>query len=85
MQTEKYLRASGLDYTIVRPGGLKNDPPSAVGNLILRNEDTLFAKQTDPGTSISRETVRFVVLVATHCSSWHDLSTVSTLVQIDAK
>ena len=57
MQSEKYLRASGLDYTIVRPGGLKNDPPSEVGNLILQNEDTLRAQKTDPGTSISRETV----------------------------
>ena len=25
---EKYLRKSGLDYTIVRPGGLKADPPT---------------------------------------------------------
>jgi uncharacterized protein YbjT (DUF2867 family) len=25
---EKHLRASGLDYTIVRPGGLKSDPPA---------------------------------------------------------
>lgn len=41
----------------MRPGGLKNDPPSQVGNLILQNEDTLFAKKSDPGTSISRETV----------------------------
>ena len=40
-----------------RPGGLKNDPPSEVGNLILRNEDTLFAKKSDPATAISRDTV----------------------------
>jgi hypothetical protein len=57
VQSEKYLKASGLDYTIVRPGGLKNDPPSEVGNLILQKEDTLRAKKTDPGTGISRETV----------------------------
>merc|ERR1712046_253024 len=30
---EKYLRASGLDYTIVRPGGLKASAPS--GNLVV--------------------------------------------------
>lgn len=28
---ERYLRASGLDYTIVRPGGLKATPPSGDG------------------------------------------------------
>lgn len=59
MQSEKHLRSSGLDYTIVRPGGLKSDPASAVGNLILQNEDTLRAKKEDPGTAISRETVCF--------------------------
>jgi NAD(P)-dependent dehydrogenase (short-subunit alcohol dehydrogenase family) len=36
---EKYLRASGLDYTIVRPGGLKATPPS--GTLVVASEDTL--------------------------------------------
>merc|ERR1740121_2657590 len=36
---EKYLRASGLDYTIVRPGGLKAKPPT--GPLRISGEDTL--------------------------------------------
>jgi|UPI000581AA25 uncharacterized protein YbjT (DUF2867 family) len=36
---ENYLRASGLDYTIVRPGGLKAKPPT--GGLIVSGEDTL--------------------------------------------
>ena len=36
---EKYLRASGLDWTIVRPGGLKSDPPS--GKLFVSGENTL--------------------------------------------
>merc|ERR1712061_458617 len=36
---EKYLRDSGLDYTIVRPGGLKASAPS--GNLVVSKEDTL--------------------------------------------
>jgi len=36
---EKYLRASGLDYTIVRPGGLKADAPT--GALFVSAENTL--------------------------------------------
>lgn len=36
---ENYLRASGLDYTIVRPGGLKAKPPT--GALQISGEDTL--------------------------------------------
>lgn len=36
---ENYLRASGLDYTIVRPGGLKAKPPT--GALVVSGEDTL--------------------------------------------
>lgn len=36
---ENYLKSSGLDYTIVRPGGLKAKPPS--GGLIISGEDTL--------------------------------------------
>ena len=38
---ELYLRKSGIDYTIVRPGGLKAKPPS--GPLIISGEDTLNA------------------------------------------
>lgn len=41
----------------MRPGGLKNDPEREVGNLILREEDVLRAKKSDPATAISRETV----------------------------
>ena len=33
---ENYIRKSGIDYTIIRPGGLKNDPPS--GNIVLAKE-----------------------------------------------
>lgn len=36
---EKYLRNSGLDYTIVRPGGLKAQPPA--GKLQVYPENTL--------------------------------------------
>lgn len=38
---ENHLKASGLDYTIVRPGGLKAQPPT--GPLIISGEDTLNA------------------------------------------
>lgn len=59
---ERYLRSSGLQYTIVRPGGLSNDPPSAKGNLFVSGEDTLFGLESDPGRAISRDTVRFGLL-----------------------
>lgn len=36
LQAEKYMRKSGIDYTIIRPGGLKNEPPS--GNIVLAKE-----------------------------------------------
>ena len=36
---ENHLRASGLDWTIVRPGGLKDDAPT--GSLVISPEDTL--------------------------------------------
>jgi uncharacterized protein YbjT (DUF2867 family) len=39
-QGENYLRASGLNYTIVRPGGLKNDEVSGI--LVMSKADTLF-------------------------------------------
>ncbi|KAJ8598433.1 hypothetical protein CTAYLR_006843 [Chrysophaeum taylorii] len=36
---ENHLRASAIDYTIVRPGGLKAAPPT--GGLLISGEDTL--------------------------------------------
>lgn len=32
LQAEKEIQRSGIDYTIVRPGGLRNDSPS--GNIL---------------------------------------------------
>eukprot|EP00242_Pyramimonas_sp_CCMP2087_P004722 CAMPEP_0198211714 /NCGR_PEP_ID=MMETSP1445-20131203/25245_1 /TAXON_ID=36898 /ORGANISM="Pyramimonas sp., Strain CCMP2087" /LENGTH=328 /DNA_ID=CAMNT_0043886037 /DNA_START=87 /DNA_END=1073 /DNA_ORIENTATION=+ len=46
---EQHLRASGMDYTIVRPGGLKGEP--AKTPLVVSGEDTLFSGE------ISRELV----------------------------
>ena len=39
-QAEQYLIASGLNYTIVRPGGLKNDDNS--DSVVMSGADTLF-------------------------------------------
>jgi uncharacterized protein YbjT (DUF2867 family) len=39
-QAEEYLQKSGLTYTIVRPGGLKNEDNSDA--IIMQNADTLF-------------------------------------------
>mmetsp|Transcript_21742 Transcript_21742/g.37336 ORF Transcript_21742/g.37336 Transcript_21742/m.37336 type:complete len:325 (-) Transcript_21742:151-1125(-) len=53
---EKYLRASGLDYTIVRPGGLQAKEP--VGALSINGEDTLNAGE------ISRDLVAYVCVAS---------------------
>ncbi len=39
-QAEQYLTASGLNYTIVRPGGLKNEDNSQP--VVMSKADTLF-------------------------------------------
>ncbi len=39
-QAEIYLEQSGLNYTIIRPGGLKNEDDGS--NLVLSEADTLF-------------------------------------------
>jgi len=62
LKAEKYLRASGLDWTIVRPGGLSNAAPEEVGNLYVSKEDTLFAGKESPGRSVSRESVAQVMV-----------------------
>jgi nucleoside-diphosphate-sugar epimerase len=53
---ENYLRASGLDYTIVRPGGLKAKPPT--GALLVFGEDTTNAGE------ISRDLVADVCVAS---------------------
>jgi len=53
---ENYLRKSGLDWTIVRPGGLKADPP--VGGLFVSGENTLNSGE------ISRDLVADVCVAA---------------------
>lgn len=53
---ENYLRASGIDYTIVRPGGLKAKPPT--GALQISGEDTLSSGE------ISRDLVADVCVAS---------------------
>ncbi|KAL0906203.1 hypothetical protein M5K25_024677 [Dendrobium thyrsiflorum] len=56
---ERYIKRSGINYTIIRPGGLRNDPPS--GNIVMEPEDTLFEG------SISRDQVAEVAVEALQC------------------
>jgi uncharacterized protein YbjT (DUF2867 family) len=64
LEAEKALRSSGLDWTIVRPGGLSNDSPENLGGLYVSAEDTLFGVDSDPGRSISRDKVAEVIVEA---------------------
>ncbi|KDP37955.1 hypothetical protein JCGZ_04598 [Jatropha curcas] len=56
LQAEQYIRRSGINYTIIRPGGLRNDPPT--GNVVMEPEDTLYEG------SISRDLVAEVAVEA---------------------
>ncbi|KAJ7968910.1 NAD(P)-binding Rossmann-fold superfamily protein [Quillaja saponaria] len=56
LQAEQYIRKSGINYTIIRPGGLRNEPPT--GNLVMEPEDTLYEG------SISRDKVAEVAVEA---------------------
>lgn len=59
LQAENYVRKSGINYTIVRPGGLTNSPPS--GNILMAPEDTLYEG------SISRDSVASIAVEALRC------------------
>lgn len=56
LQAEQHIRKSGINYTIIRPGGLRNDPPK--GNIVMEPEDTLYEG------SISRDQVAEVAVEA---------------------
>ena len=43
---------------------MSNEPESAVGNVIVRGEDTTFGLESDPGREISRDTVAAVCVQA---------------------
>ena len=53
-QAEQYLQASGLTYTIIRPGGLLNREKE--GGLVLSGADTLF-EGSIPRTKVAQVTV----------------------------
>eukprot|EP00741_Cyanophora_paradoxa_P022666 tig00021493_g21890.t1 len=46
-QAEEHLRGSGVTYTIVRPGGLSNDPVE--GEVVASGADTLFKGRINRG------------------------------------
>ena len=56
LAAELHLKASGLDYTIIRPGGLKTGKPA--GALSINAEDTLNSGE------ISRELVADVCVAS---------------------
>lgn len=55
-QAEAVIKRSGIPYTIVRPGGLRNDPPTLP--LVMAPADTLFEG------SLSRQQVAAVCVEA---------------------
>jgi uncharacterized protein YbjT (DUF2867 family) len=61
---EQYLAASGLSWTVIRPGGLSNDAPSVTGNAIIAGPDTFLGLPEDPGREVSRDTVAEVAVAA---------------------
>ena len=50
-QAESYIQASGLNYTIVRPGGLKNEDNT--DSVIMKGADTLF-EGSIPRTKVAK-------------------------------
>ncbi|MEG4997408.1 NAD(P)H-binding protein [Microcoleus sp. B4-D4] len=50
-QAEEYLQKSGLTYTIVRPGGLKNEDNSDA--IVMSSADTLF-ENSIPRTKVAQ-------------------------------
>jgi uncharacterized protein YbjT (DUF2867 family) len=51
-QAEEYLQKSGLTYTIVRPGGLKNEDNSA--SVVMVAADTLSLSGSIPRTKVAQ-------------------------------
>ena len=64
LAAEQALRASGLDWVVVRPGGLSSEPAANVGGPVVGAEDTLFGLPGDPGRAVARDTVADVLAAA---------------------
>ena len=60
LAAEQYLRSGGLDYTIVRPSGLKDTPQ---GKLVVSAENTING-MGNTGGEINRENVAKVCVQA---------------------
>ena len=60
-QAEKYIQKSGLTYTIIRPGGLKDEDNTDA--IVMQSADTLFEG------GISRQKVACVCVEAIFCES----------------
>ena len=45
-----------MNWVIVRPGGLSNKTPAEVGNIVVRGEDQLFGRPSDPGAEHALQT-----------------------------
>lgn len=60
LKGEDYLRASGLPYTVIRPGGLLNEP-GGTGDIAFEQGDRKFSGTT---LSIPREDVAIVCVEA---------------------
>jgi len=69
-KAEKYLIASGLHYTIIHPGGLK-DTPGGLNNLVLDVDDKLLQNKE---RQISREDVAELCVAALSVGSHKDVS-----------
>jgi len=60
------IRASGLDYTVIRPAGLKDCPPASVtgDKLLLASEAWGMGKSPPATTGISREDVADLAIIS---------------------
>ncbi|KQJ84683.1 uncharacterized protein At2g34460, chloroplastic [Brachypodium distachyon] len=76
LQAEKYIRGSGINYTIVRPGGLTEQPPT--GSIVMAPEDTLYEG------SISRDQVAEVAVEALLCPEESSYKVVEIITRADA-
>ena len=62
-QAEAYLQASGLSYTIVRPGGLKNEDNADV--IVMASADSLF-EGSIPRTKVAQVCVEALLQASAH-------------------
>jgi uncharacterized protein YbjT (DUF2867 family) len=62
-QAEEYLQKSGLTYTIVRPGGLKNEDNTDA--VVMSSADTLFDGSI-PRTKVAQTCVEALFSPSAH-------------------